>query len=55
MPPAAITAAEQTIALPFSLARHIPTAKSGTKAVKWETSRFLGVEVHHKVLGMLGL
>lgn len=50
-----IAAAEHTIAMMMALARHIPAASSSTKAGKWEESRFLGVEVAHKVLGILGL
>src|SRR3989440_8200418 len=50
-----IAAAEHTIAMLMALARHIPTANSSTKAGKWEKSRFLGVEVRNKVLGIIGL
>src|SRR5712691_10603541 len=50
-----IAAAEHTIAMLMALARHIPSANSSTKAGKWEKSRFLGVEVRNKVLGIIGL
>jgi len=50
-----IAAAEHTIAMLMALARHIPAANSSTKAGKWEKSRFLGVEVRNKVLGIIGL
>src|SRR5437763_6398573 len=50
-----IAAAEHTIALLMALARHIPSANSSMKAGKWEKSRFLGVEVRNKVLGVIGL
>jgi D-3-phosphoglycerate dehydrogenase len=50
-----IAAAEHTIAMLMALARHIPAANSSTKAGKWEKSRFLGVEVRNKVLGIVGL
>jgi len=50
-----IAAAEYTIALLLALARHIPSANSSIKAGRWEKSRFLGVEVHHKVLDIFGL
>src|SRR5258708_2934616 len=51
----AIAVAEQTIALLLALARHIPAANSSIKAGRWEKSRFLGVELHQKVLGIIGL
>jgi D-3-phosphoglycerate dehydrogenase / 2-oxoglutarate reductase len=50
-----VAAAEHTIAMLMALARHIPTADRSTKARKWEKSRFLGVEVRNKVLGIIGL
>ena len=50
-----VAAAEHTIALLLALARHIPTANSSTKAGGWEKSRFMGVQVRNKVLGILGL
>jgi len=50
-----IAAAEHTIALLLSLARHIPAATSSTRAGRWEKCHFLGVQVRHKVLGILGL
>src|SRR5207245_9081159 len=50
-----IAAAEHTIALLLSLARHIPAATSSTRAGRWEKSHYLGVQVRHKVLGILGL
>src|SRR5947209_3219299 len=50
-----IAAAEHTIAMLLALARQIPPANSSMKAGKWEKSRFLGVEVRNKVLGIIGL
>jgi len=50
-----IAAAEHTIAMLMALARHIPAASSSTKTGKWEKSRFLGVEVRNKILGIIGL
>jgi D-3-phosphoglycerate dehydrogenase len=50
-----VAAAEHTIAMLMALARHIPAANSSTKAGKWEKSRFLGVEVRNKILGIIGL
>jgi D-3-phosphoglycerate dehydrogenase len=50
-----IAAAEHTIAMLMALARQIPPANSSMKAGKWEKSRFVGVEVRNKVLGIIGL
>ena len=49
-----ITTAEHAIALMFALARDIPQANASTHAGKWEKSRFMGVEVTGKVLGIIG-
>jgi D-3-phosphoglycerate dehydrogenase len=49
-----ITAAEHTIALLFALARQIPAADRSTQAGKWEKSRFMGVELFGKTLGIIG-
>lgn len=50
-----MAAAEHTIAMLMSLARHVPAANASMKANKWEKSRFLGVEVRGKILGVVGL
>src|SRR5271168_4240280 len=50
----AITAAEHAIAMMFALARQIPAADRSTQAGKWEKSRFLGVELSGKTLGIIG-
>ncbi|MFL5657110.1 MAG: phosphoglycerate dehydrogenase, partial [Ktedonobacteraceae bacterium] len=50
-----IAAAEHTIGLLMALARQIPAANSSTKTGHWEKSRFLGVEVRNKILGIIGL
>ncbi|MFL5627837.1 MAG: phosphoglycerate dehydrogenase [Ktedonobacteraceae bacterium] len=50
-----VAAAEHTIAMLMALARQLPAANASTKAGKWEKSRFLGVEVRNKVLGIIGL
>src|SRR5205823_1723751 len=47
-------AAEHTIAMMFALARQIPMADRSTQAGKWEKSRFLGVELFGKTLGVIG-
>ncbi len=49
-----ITTAEHAIALMFALARDIPQANASTHAGKWEKSRFMGVELTGKVLGIIG-
>ncbi|MCH8921750.1 MAG: hypothetical protein IIA67_01235 [Planctomycetes bacterium] len=48
------TTAEHTIALLMSLARGLPAADRSTRAGKWEKSRFIGVEVVGKTLGLVG-
>ena len=49
-----ITTAEHTITLMLALARQIPAADRSTHAGKWEKSRFLGVEITGKTLGLIG-
>jgi D-3-phosphoglycerate dehydrogenase len=48
-------AAEHTIALLMAMARKIPEACSSLKSGKWERSKFVGVEVKGKTLGIIGL
>ena len=49
-----ITTAEHAIAMMFALAREIPQADVSTQAGKWEKSKFMGVEVTGKTLGLIG-
>ena len=49
-----ITTAEHAIAMMFALAREIPQANESTHAGKWEKSRFMGVELYAKTLGVIG-
>jgi len=49
-----ITTAEHAIAMMFALARQIPQANASTHAGKWEKSKFMGVELTGKVLGIVG-
>ncbi|TVR80138.1 MAG: phosphoglycerate dehydrogenase [Rhodospirillales bacterium] len=49
-----ITTAEHAIALMLALARQIPQANASTHAGKWEKSRFVGVELSGKTLGIIG-
>ncbi|MEC9382086.1 MAG: phosphoglycerate dehydrogenase [Thermodesulfobacteriota bacterium] len=51
----AITTAEHTIALLFSLARNVPQAYSSMKEKKWERSSFQGKELYGKVMGIIGM
>lgn len=50
----AITTAEHALAMMFALARQIPQANASTHAGKWEKSRFMGVELTAKTLGLIG-
>ncbi|MFY9287127.1 MAG: phosphoglycerate dehydrogenase [Alphaproteobacteria bacterium] len=49
-----ITTAEHAIALMFALARQLPAANASTHAGKWEKSKFMGVELTGKTLGVIG-
>ncbi|HVO01446.1 MAG TPA: phosphoglycerate dehydrogenase [Candidatus Cybelea sp.] len=49
-----ITTAEHTVALMMALARHIPLADRTTHQGKWEKSKFVGVELYAKTLGIIG-
>jgi len=49
-----ITTAEHAIAMMFALARDLPAADASTRAGKWEKSRFVGVEITGKTLGIIG-
>lgn len=50
----AITTAEHAMAMMLSLARHIPQANQSTHDGKWEKSRFMGIELTGKQLGIIG-
>jgi D-3-phosphoglycerate dehydrogenase len=49
-----ITAAEHTISMMTALARQIPAANASTQAGRWEKSKFMGVELFGKTLGVIG-
>jgi D-3-phosphoglycerate dehydrogenase len=49
-----IAAAEHTIAMMLAQVRNIPQADASLKSGKWERSKFGGVEVYEKTLGVLG-
>jgi D-3-phosphoglycerate dehydrogenase len=50
-----VTAAEHTMALLLSQARNVPQADAALKAGLWQRSKWTGVELHGKTLGLLGL
>jgi D-3-phosphoglycerate dehydrogenase len=49
-----ITAAEHTLAMLLALARKVPQAHRALTGGEWERSRFSGVELYEKTLGILG-
>ena len=49
-----ITAAEHTLAMLLALARKVPQAHGSLTSGSWERSRFSGVELYEKTLGVLG-
>ncbi len=49
-----VSTAEHAIAMMMALARHIPQANASTHAGKWEKSKFEGVELTGKTLGVVG-
>jgi D-3-phosphoglycerate dehydrogenase len=49
-----VTAAEHTMALLLALARNVPQAHASLTSGKWERSKFSGVELLDKTLGILG-
>ena len=50
----AITTAEHAVAMMFAVARQIGAANTSTHAGKWEKSRFMGMELSGKCLGIIG-
>src|SRR5690242_8929221 len=51
----AVAAAEHTLALMFSLARHVPLADRLMKDGQWKRSQLVGTELTGKTLGLVGL
>ncbi len=47
--------AEHTMSLILALSRNIPAACASLKSGKWERSKFTGVELYGKILGIIGL
>jgi D-3-phosphoglycerate dehydrogenase len=50
-----ISTAEHTIAMLMAMARQIPQASFSLREKKWERSKFVGCELHEKILGVIGL
>jgi D-3-phosphoglycerate dehydrogenase len=51
----AVATAEHTLALMFSLARHVPLADRLMKDGRWKRSQLVGTELTGKTLGLVGL
>lgn len=50
-----ITVAEHTMGMMLTLARKIHIADKSVKEDKWEKSRFMGIELRNKTLGVVGM
>ncbi|MBM3269472.1 MAG: phosphoglycerate dehydrogenase [Candidatus Sericytochromatia bacterium] len=50
-----VAAAEHAVGLMLALARRIPGADGAMKDGQWGRERFVGIELYHKILGILGL
>lgn len=50
-----ISTCEHTVSMLLSLARSIPQANASVKKCEWKRSKFMGVEVYKKTLGIIGL
>ncbi|MDW8327802.1 MAG: phosphoglycerate dehydrogenase [Anaerolineales bacterium] len=51
---AALAAAEHTLALLLALCRHLPAADASVRRGDWERSRYWGVQLDGKTLGLIG-
>jgi D-3-phosphoglycerate dehydrogenase / 2-oxoglutarate reductase len=49
-----VTAAEHTLALLLALARNVPQANNALREGKWDRSKYSGVELYEKTLGVVG-
>src|SRR3989338_6713442 len=47
--------AEHTMSMILAMSRSIPQAHASLKSGKWERSKFMGVELYGKTLGIIGL
>jgi D-3-phosphoglycerate dehydrogenase / 2-oxoglutarate reductase len=50
-----VSAAEHAVALLLAVARNVPAADASLQAGEWKRSKFTGVEVADKVVGVVGL
>ena len=50
-----VTTAEHSLSLMLSLARQIPQATASVRSGKWEKTKFMGIELFNKTLGVIGL
>ncbi|PKO15362.1 phosphoglycerate dehydrogenase [candidate division BRC1 bacterium HGW-BRC1-1] len=50
-----ISTAEHSFAMLTSLARNIPQANASMHEGKWDKKKYVGVELHNKVLGIIGM
>jgi len=50
-----VSAAEQAVALLLAVARHTATASAALKSGEWKRSRYTGVELQGKTVGVVGL
>ena len=50
-----IAAAEHAVAMMMAMVRNIPAADQSLHAGRWERSKFMGMELRDKTLGVLGL
>ncbi|NIN09868.1 MAG: phosphoglycerate dehydrogenase, partial [Gemmatimonadales bacterium] len=49
-----VSVAEHTLALILALVRHIAQADASLKRGAWERSRFRGIALHGRTLGLVG-
>lgn len=50
-----ISTCEHTMSMLLALSRNIPVADASVKAGKWERTKYVGVELYGKTLGVIGL
>lgn len=50
-----ISTAEHTMSMLLALSRNIPQADASTKKGEWKRTKFMGVELYNKILGIIGL
>eukprot|EP00922_Rhytidocystis_sp_ex-Travisia-forbesii_P062128 GHVS01091987.1.p1 GENE.GHVS01091987.1~~GHVS01091987.1.p1 ORF type:complete len:569 (-),score=84.42 GHVS01091987.1:322-2028(-) len=50
-----VAAAEHTLALMLALSRHVAAGDASMRDGKWDRSRFVGTQLQHKILGVIGL